>query len=247
MVIGMINKIMVTMNKLGRGMDMLMKKIIARLSMGLLMLALLVAPQLSYADWGVGVHFGGPGGGGYYHDRGHGFYGWHDHPQYGWHFHYLPAGYFTVWAGGARYYYYDGLYYSYIGNGDYVIVNPPVGAYVNSIPPDFQPVFINGRTYYTDNGVYYILTHHHGYKVVVAPVVYAQPQQVVVTQPAPVTVVAAPVTVNSQDSFPVNIPNNSGSYTSVVIRRSGNGYVGPQGEFYAQFPSVAQLKAMYGE
>ena len=219
---------------------MLSKKIAAKLSMGLLMLAFLAVPQLSFADWGVGVSIGGPG----YHDRG--FYRWHDHPHWGLHMHYLPAGYVTIWAGGSRYYYYDGLYYTYAGYGDYVIVNPPVGAYVSTIPPDFQPVLINGRTYYTDNGVYYILTRHHGYKVVVEPVVYAQPQQVVVTQPAPV-VVSAPVAVNTQDAFPVNIPNNSGGYTSIIIKRSGNGYVGPQGEFYAQFPSVAQLKAMYGK
>src|SRR5208282_923118 len=144
--------------------------------------------------------------------------------------HFLPAGYFTIWAGGTRYYYYDGLYYAYVGNGDYVLVNPPIGAYVNAIPPDFEPVLINGVTYYTDNGVYYILTRHHGYKVVTAPVVYEQPQQVIVTQPQeqvvvsqPVTsVVEAPVTVNAQDTFPVNIPNNSGGYTSVVIKKSGN-------------------------
>ena len=74
--------------------------------------------------------------------------------------------------------------------------------------------------------------------MVAAPVVYAQPQQVVVTQPY----------VNGgQDTFPVNVPNNSGGYITVVIKRSGNGYVGPQGEFYAQFPAVSQLKAMYAK
>jgi hypothetical protein len=225
---------------------MLGKKISSKLSTGLLLLALSIVPQLSYADWSVGIGIGDHHDGGWDHRDDRRFYGWHDHPHWGIHMHYLPPGYVTIWAGGARYYYYDGLYYSYAGYGDYVIVNPPVGAYVAAIPPDFQPVLINGRTYYTDNGVYYILTRHHGYKVVVAPVVYAQPQQVVVTQ-APPAVVAAPVTVNAQDAFPVNIPNNSGGYTSVVIKRSGNGYVGPQGEFYAQFPSVSQLKAMYGK
>ena len=123
-------------------------------------------------------------------------------------------------------------------------MNPPIGARMDVIPPDFQPVSINGRIYYTDNGVYYILTEHHGYKVVEPPVVYAQqapvvvtqqPQQVVVEQPAP-TVVAAPEAVVPQDTFPVNVPNNSGGYTAVVIKKSGTGYVGPQGEFYASFP-----------
>ena len=181
-------------------------------------------------------------------DRDHHFYRYHDHPHYGLHLHFLPDGYFTVWAGGARYYYYDGLYYTYAG-GDYVLVNPPMGAYVSVIPSDFQPVIINGITYYTDSGVYYILTRHHGYQVVAAPVVYAQPQQVVVTQPVttqfPSAVVAAPMAI--QDTFTVNVPNNSGGYSAVVIKRSGNGYVGPQGEFYSEFPKVAQLKVMYGK
>ena len=139
--------------------------------------------------------------------------------------------------GGVRYFYYDGLYYTYIGDGDYVLVNPPFGAVVADIPPDFQPVVINGRTYYANNGYYYILTPR-GYRLVRPPEVYNQPE-VIVTQPAP----AAPQ--YAQDSFPINVPNNNGSYTTVVIRKSGNGYVGPQGEFYATFPTVAQLKAMY--
>lgn len=229
---------------------MLSKANVIRLSSCILALGIFAFSRTSYADWSVGINVGGPG---YYHDD-HGYYRWHDHPHYGWHMHHLPAGYFTIWVGGDRYYYYDGLYYTYIGDGDYVLVNPPIGARVDEIPPDFQPVNINGRIYYTDNGVYYILTEHHGYKVVEAPVVYAQPapviveqpQQVVVSQPV-TTIVAAPQAVYTQDSFPVNIPNSSGGYIAVVIKRSGSGYVGPQGEFYASFPSVAQLKAMYGK
>jgi hypothetical protein len=139
------------------------------------------------------------------------------------------------------------LYYTYVGDGDYEIVNPPIGAYVNEIPPDFQPVSINGRIYYTSNGVYYILTQHHGYKVVPQPVVYQEaPTEVIVqSQPAPAVVAAAPV--YAQDTFPINVPNNSGGYTTVVIKKSGNGFAGPQGEYYAEFPKVVQLKAMYGK
>ena len=241
---------------------MLARVNVMKISMGLLMLASLAAPQFSHADWSIGI---GVGDRDHHDDRrdrhdDHSFYRWHDHPHYGYRMHFLPDGYFTIWVGGARYFYYDGLYYTYVGNGEYVLVQPPIGAYVNVIPPDFQPVSINGRIYYTDNGVYYILTQRHGYKVVEPPVVYAQPtqvvtqpQQVIVTQPVttvttaqvPTTVVAAPVAVVPQDTFPVNVPNNTGGYTTVVIKKSGNGYVGPQGEFYAEFPKVAQLKAMY--
>jgi hypothetical protein len=49
------------------------------------------------------------------------------------------------------------------------------------------------------------------------------------------------------DVFTVNIPNEHGGYTAVIIKRSANGFVGPQGEFYPEFPKVSQLKIMYGK
>ena len=133
------------------------------LTAGVLMAAFFTLPQLSFAYWGVGIDInaGGPGYNHYYH--------YNEHPQWGWHIHYLPEGHVTVFAHGVRYHYYDGLYYRYIGSGDYVLVQPPIGVYVNVIPPEFHPVVINGRTYYTDNGIYYLLTAHRGYKVVRSP------------------------------------------------------------------------------
>lgn len=76
--------------------------------------------------------------------------------------------------------------------------------------------------------------------------VYEQPQQVVVAQPAPVVVAQAPTTTYSGDTVTVNVPSDNGGYTAVVLKRSGNGFVGPQGEYYDQVPSIDQLKAMYG-
>jgi hypothetical protein len=74
------------------------------------------------------------------------------------------------------------------------------------------------------------------------------PEQVVVAQPVPVVVnQAPPSTTYSGDTVTVNVPNSNGSYTSVVLKRSGNGYVGPQGEYYDQVPTTAQLQAMYGK
>lgn len=197
--------------------------------LGVLTCALLAFPQSSYAYW-----------------RGHGhFYHYHDHPRFGLHLSFLPSAAFTVRLGGARYYYYDGIYYNRIGP-DYVVVEPPIGSVVTTIPTDYQPVIINGMTYYTDNGVYYVYTRN-GYQVVPQPVVAAP-----VVQSAPVESTPAPVSVaNSQadtdDTFTVNIPNDKGGYTAVVIKKSGKGYAGPQGEFYPEFPKVSQLKAMYGK
>jgi hypothetical protein len=71
---------------------------------------------------------------------------------------------------------------------------------------------------------------------------YEAPAPTVVGAPAP----SVPSTVYSGDTVTVNVPNNSGGYTSVLLKRSGNGYVGPQGEYYDQIPSTEQLQAMYG-
>lgn len=45
----------------------------------------------------------------------------------------------------------------------------------------------------------------------------------------------------------VNIPNANGTTTAVVLKRSGSGFIGPQGEYYPSFPPMAQLTAMYGK
>jgi len=74
------------------------------------------------------------------------------------------------------------------------------------------------------------------------------PQQVVVAQPTQVVVAQTPPsTTYSGDTATVNVPNSNGGYTAVVLKRSGNGYVGPQGEYYDQIPTTAQLQAMYGK
>ena len=64
--------------------------------------------------------------------------------------------------------------------------------------------------------------------------------------------VAAPISspqfqTQNQDTFTVNIPNNSGGYTPVTVKKTGTGFIGPQGEYYEEFPKVKQLKMMYGK
>jgi hypothetical protein len=75
----------------------------------------------------------------------------------------------------------------------------------------------------------------------------------VATQPVtnyqqPATVLPPTVDTDNQlDSLTINIPNDKGSYTAITLKKSGNGYVGPQGEFYPEFPKVAKLKVIYGK
>jgi hypothetical protein len=44
----------------------------------------------------------------------------------------------------------------------------------------------------------------------------------------------------------VNVPNSNGSMTPVLIRREGNLWYGPRGEVYSSYPTVEQLKSLYG-
>jgi hypothetical protein len=65
--------------------------------------------------------------------------------------------------------------------------------------------------------------------------------------PAPLIVPVSQAPAAAPGEFTINIPNNHGGYTAVVLKKSGTGYVGPQGEFYPEFPKVFQLKMMYGK
>jgi len=70
---------------------------------------------------------------------------------------------------------------------------------------------------------------------------------VVVAQPATVVMAQPPATVETQDSVTVNVPNSDGTYAAVVLKKSGDGFTGPQGEYYAQLPTTDQLRVMYGK
>ena len=163
----------------------------------------------------------------------------------------LPLAAATLIIAGATYYYAEGEYYRRMGN-QYVVIPAPVGAVVTTIPAGFQPVIIDGVPYYTINGATYMSTPY-GYQVVptprpivvqAAPAVAAAPEQ-----PAPATQQGVTITAPAaaEDAYTINIPNSKGHYTPVVLKRSGNGFIGPQGEYYPEFPRIEQLKLMYAK
>lgn len=130
---------------------------------------------------------------------------------------------------GSRHYYRDGRWYRHGWFGFGVIVSAlAIGAYIDSLPPRHETVVIEGTPYYHDNTYYYQQVPRGGYVVVAPPVIVQQPQ------------------VQIPETTTINIPNSRGGYTVVMLRRSGNGYIGPQGEYYQNYPSVEQLRAMYG-
>jgi hypothetical protein len=204
----------------------------------------------AFADRGDG----GRGGGGRrgYDDRG--FHGGH----YGYVAHRIPAFYRTVFWAGLSYLYAEGLFYRYTPAG-YIVVEPPVGAMVPALPPGYTTVVVQRRPYYYYADTYYAQAPS-GYVVAEPP---AAP--VSVTAPAPATTVAPsapavqPVPANAVnqavkaedktdvDTFEIHIPNDNGSYTLVTLKKTEKGFLGPQGEFYPDHPTVEQLKARYAK
>ena len=50
-----------------------------------------------------------------------------------------------------------------------------------------------------------------------------------------------------QTSYTIYVPCADGAYEPVTLRVVEGGYIGPQGEFYPNMPSVAELKAKYAD
>ena len=138
--------------------------------------------------------------------------------------------------GGSRYHYNHGRFYRSTWFFGLVIARPPIGIIVDVVPDDSRIIVRGGVRYYCYDNVYYEECPT-GYIVVPTPPV----NSVIASLPQPVTSTAA-----TGEAVEVNVPNSNGSYTTVKLTKSNNGYIGPQGEFYAGHPTVEQLKALYG-
>ena len=150
----------------------------------------------------------------------------------------LPRGFISIQVGGSPYFYGEGLFYRSCPSG-YVIVPPPVGAFVPALPDGSQVVAIDGTTYHYYDGVYY-KDSPNGYTVVPLSIARAIPVKALPVQEAAQTA--------AETTTIVNIPNKNGSYTPVTLQLAANGmYIGPQGEVYPTKPDDAQLQEMYGK
>ena len=141
---------------------------------------------------------------------------------------------------GGRWYRHGGLWF------DTAIAALTVGALVESLPPRYTTVVYGGVPYYYYDSYYYRPYPEGGYVVVQPPAIVQPPvvqQQVIQTVPAPVMQQQA----QTPGTITINIPNAKGGYTSVTLKKLGNGYTGPQGEYYPDSPTVEQLKVLYGK
>jgi hypothetical protein len=140
----------------------------------------------------------------------------------------------VVVFGHDRYRYHDGRFFHPSLFGLVFGTRAPFGVVITALPFGYQTTVAGGIRYYSYANVYY-RDCASGYVVVPAP--------------AAMNFAAVPVT-NSYtaggESIVVNVPNANGSYTPVRLVRSGDGYIGPQGEYYPGNPTVDQLRALYG-
>lgn len=141
----------------------------------------------------------------------------------------LPPGYVTLRIADMTYYYLSGVYYQSTPSG-YVVVTAPRGAVIRELPPWHRRIPYKETVYYFYNNTYYV-QEPAGYTVVTPP-----PEVVTTNPPA----VEAP-----EKTVVVTVPNPNGSYIPVTLEKYSDGYKGPNGEFYPDYPTVDQLKAMY--
>jgi len=208
-------------------------KITLYLVMGGIMLAVLIQPTQAEAwnrrrgnlhkKYGHGTHH-------------YGHYNRHHNPHlFGDFVFSLPRGFIKISVGGKKYHYRDGIFY-HKKHRHYRAVPAPIGAYIARLPHDYQLFYIDGVPHYTYNDVYYRHTLD-GYEVINKP--YSK------------RVMKAKVTnkhrnSRSEDSITLNIRNKKGEYISVTVKPSGDGYVGPQDEYYDEFPKIDHLRLIYG-
>lgn len=241
---------------------------------GILLVTLLVSGPLAQAHGGGGGgggHGGGGSGSGGWggHEGGyHGGYGGYGGGHGGWYGGWGWGLGWGLWGGcyGYPYYYYD----TAVGYA------PPAGTVITTIPSASQPIVVNGVTYYTINGVTYyqstsglcpvaqppqVIVNNTAAPASPSPAAYvsspaasapatamvAPAQQPVAGNPVVMPATESVATDKVNEAYTINIPNARGSYSAVTLKRSGNGFTGPQGEYYPEFPKVELLKVMYGK
>jgi len=154
-----------------------------------------------------------------------------------------------AWGGHGGYRYHGGRWYNdgwfWAGAG---LTALAVGATIASLPPSYSTVYVGGVPYYYSGGTYFV-AGPAGYVAVAPPA--AAPAMVV--SPPPVMTPVSPSSLpqaspaEASGNFDVYVPNSNGSYTLVTLKKADKGYLGPQGEFYPEHPTVEKLKVLYGK
>ncbi len=144
----------------------------------------------------------------------------------------LLQGAVSISFNGARFFFRAGHYYK-MDHGTYVKVAPPIGIVVPHLPASRSIEYIDGEKFFVVHDTYYRRTPN-GFTVV--------------KKPAPIIIVhTEPKAPRANDPKTVWIDNSNGSRTPVELVPVEDGqWRGPKGEYYPEFPSLEQLKPVYG-
>lgn len=186
---------------------------------------LLISPKTADAGYGVSFSYSSGSGHGHHgeHKRGHhrGHQRGHGHNHYKSHHDWFFVNYYEPRP------YFPGRIYS--------------------LPRQAKFVWAGGERYYSYRGIYYKPSSCGTYYTIVDdPYEREQVSNTTINHfYQGNTSQAAADTIGNQSEFDVNIYNSKGEMVTVKIKKLDNGYIGPQGEFYPEFPKIAQLKEMY--
>jgi len=169
---------------------------------------------------------------------------------------YLPPERTVIYSSGTSYYCYNGTYYTAVPGG-FMVVNPPVvvtqpqtvivqqpAPQVVVQQPAPQTIVVQQPAPQT-TVVQQPVSAATTTQAAVQPVASAPVQQNYSAPPAyPTTASAAPKGSES-NTYDIYLPNGNGTFTLVQLSKTGNGYLGPQGEYYPNYPTMDQLKERY--
>ena len=141
-----------------------------------------------------------------------------------------------------------GWWYGDMFYGPVADVPLPAATAVATVPEACQQFNVDGLPASTSGAITYVPTDTASMPSSPPPPAPMAPEQPPV---AGNTLTNAPVppaiaSIQAEDNFTFSIPNIRGGYTVINLRKYGNGYLGPQGEYYSEFPKIELLKAMYG-
>lgn len=152
----------------------------------------------------------------------------------------LPSGHITVVVKRNRYYYHRGMFFRKSRAG-FIIVAPPIGAIVPVLPAEHVILVFGGIPYYCFDSVYY-RECPSGYLIVPESEIEEKKKAEDKEEQSSEKTDKNDI----EEDFVVNIPNSDGSFTPVKLKKHKNGYIGPQGEYYPDRPTVKQLQVLYG-
>ena len=163
----------------------------------------------------------------------------------------LPRYYHVVVIGGVVYYVSDDVYYRPTVDGGYTVVERPVEPAVPVVAapaPAPQPATVT---------LYVPKKAGDGFTPVTLKKIdggLLGPQGEFYPMMPPVSLLTEMYGIpdylqeTHTNNYFVHVPNKDGqTYTRVELTRRNGGFVGPQGEFYPEHPTVEQLKAMYAK